>query len=94
MLTTVNNDVTVFASATAKLTERTLPPPEFSQSYDVLVLGAGNSAMAAAITARRAGASVLMLESANKDLRGGNSRHVRNIRYTHKAATDYVTGAS
>lgn len=93
MLTTVNNDVTVIAPAGTKLTEQMLPPPEFSQSYDVLVLGAGNAAMAAAITARRTGASVLMVESANKDLRGGNSRHVRNIRYTHKAATDYVTGA-
>ena len=48
--------------------------------------------MAAAITARRQGASVLMLESATRDIRGGNSRHVRNIRYTHKGATDYVTG--
>lgn len=67
--------------------------PELSNPHDVLVLGAGNAAMAAAITARRMGASVLMIESANKDLRGGNSRHVRNIRYTHKAATDYVTGA-
>ncbi len=65
----------------------------FSTSYDVLVIGAGNAAMAAALTARRSGVSVLMLESANKDLRGGNSRHVRNIRYAHNAATDYVTGA-
>lgn len=70
----------------------TVTPPEFSKSYDVLVLGAGNAAMSAAITARRLGASVLMIESADRDLRGGNSRHVRNIRYAHKAATDYVTG--
>ncbi len=69
-----------------------MPPEAFTQSHDVLILGAGNAAMSAALTARRMGASVLMIESANKDLRGGNSRHVRNIRYTHKAATDYVTG--
>lgn len=93
MLTGVKSDVTVNAPASTNVTEHILPPPEFSRSYDVLVLGAGNAAMAAAITARRAGASVLMVESANKDLRGGNSRHVRNIRYTHKGATDYVTGA-
>lgn len=93
MLTRVKTDVTVVALAVIDTAELELPPPEFSKSYDVLVLGAGNAAMAAAITARRAGASVLMIESANRDLRGGNSRHVRNIRYTHKGATDYVTGA-
>ena len=92
MLTGVKTDVTIIAPVMILVTEHKLPPPEFSRSYDVLVLGAGNAAMAAALTARRAGASVLMVESANKDLRGGNSRHVRNIRYTHKAATDYVTG--
>ena len=70
-----------------------MPPIAFSKPYDVLVLGAGNAAMSAALTARRLGASVLMIESANRDLRGGNSRHVRNIRYAHNAATDYVTGA-
>ena len=65
---------------------------DLSQSFDVLVIGAGNAALCAAITARRAGAGVLILESAPRDFRGGNSRHTRNIRYAHKAATDYVTG--
>jgi tricarballylate dehydrogenase len=60
---------------------------------DVLVVGGGNAALCAAITARRAGARVLLLESAIKDFRGGNSRHTRDIRYLHRAATDYVTGA-
>ena len=61
--------------------------------FDVLVVGGGNAGMCAAITARRAGARVLVLESAIKDFRGGNSRHTRDIRYMHRAATDYVTGA-
>ena len=74
-------------------TEFQLPPTAFLEPHDVLILGAGNAAMSAAITARKMGASVLMIESADKDLRGGNSRHVRNIRYSHNAATDYVTGA-
>ena len=59
---------------------------------DVLVIGGGNAALCAAIMARRAGAKVLLLESATKDFRGGNSRHTRDIRYMHRAATDYVTG--
>jgi tricarballylate dehydrogenase len=59
---------------------------------DVLVIGGGNAALCAAITARRAGARVLVLESAIKDFRGGNSRHTRDIRYMHRAATAYVTG--
>jgi tricarballylate dehydrogenase len=63
-----------------------------SQQYDVLVIGAGNAALCAAITARLAGARVLILEAAPKHYRGGNSRHTRNVRYAHKAATDYVTG--
>ena len=61
--------------------------------YDVLVVGGGNAALCAAITARRAGATVLILESATKDFRGGNSRHTRDIRYMHRAATEFVTGA-
>jgi tricarballylate dehydrogenase len=64
-----------------------------TQSYDVLVVGGGNAGLCAAITARRAGARVLVLESATKDFRGGNSRHTRDIRYMHRAATDFVTGA-
>ena len=63
------------------------------EKVDVLVVGGGGAAMAAAITARERGASVLVLEAAPKDFRGGNTRHVRNIRYAHNAATDFVTGA-
>jgi tricarballylate dehydrogenase len=64
-----------------------------AQRCDVLVIGGGNAGLCAALTARRAGARVLVLESATKDFRGGNSRHTRDIRYMHPTATEYVTGA-
>jgi tricarballylate dehydrogenase len=65
---------------------------DLSQNYDVLVIGAGNAALCAAITARHNGARVLVLEWAPRHFRGGNSRHTRNIRYAHNEANDFVTG--
>ena len=67
--------------------------PTLNHSYDVLIAGGGNAALCAAITARRAGARVILLESATRDFRGGNSRHTRDIRYMHRAATGFVTAA-
>ena len=58
----------------------------------MLVIGGGNAALCAAISARRAGASVLVLEGAPKFYRGGNTRHTRNMRCAHDAATDILTG--
>ena len=63
-----------------------------SQTFDVLVVGGGNAALCAAMTAREAGATVLLLESAPKEFRGGNSRHTRNLRYLHERGNDYLTG--
>lgn len=60
--------------------------------YDVLVIGGGNAALCAAIAARRNGASVLVLEGAPKFYRGGNTRHTRNMRCAHDAATEILTG--
>ncbi|MDE2198325.1 MAG: FAD-dependent tricarballylate dehydrogenase TcuA [Rhodospirillales bacterium] len=61
--------------------------------YDVLVVGGGNAALCAAITARQAGASVLLVEHAPRAMRGGNSRHTRNLRAMHAAPTGVLTGA-
>src|SRR6202051_153348 len=65
---------------------------DLARKYDVLVIGGGNAALCAAISARRAGASVLVLEGAPKFYRGGNTRHTRNMRCAHDAATDILTG--
>ena len=66
---------------------------DLSRSYDVLVVGGGNAALCAAITAREAGASVLLLEHAPRAMRGGNSRHTRNLRAMHTAPTSVLTEA-
>lgn len=50
---------------------------------DVLVIGGGNAALCAAMTAAEAGAKVQILEAAPKAYRGGNSRHTRNFRCMH-----------
>ena len=60
--------------------------------YDVAVIGGGNAALCAAISARRAGARVVVLERAPRDFRGGNSRHTRNFRCLHTSPGQYLTG--
>jgi tricarballylate dehydrogenase len=60
-------------------------------TYDVLIAGGGNAALCAAITSAERGARVLIAEAAPKPLRGGNSRHTRNLRTAHEAPTDVLT---
>jgi tricarballylate dehydrogenase len=52
-------------------------------TWDVAVVGGGNAALCAAITAREAGAHVVLLEASPRSFRGGNSRHTRNLRAMH-----------
>jgi tricarballylate dehydrogenase len=59
--------------------------------FDVAVIGGGNAGLAAALTARRLGAEVVVLERAPRELRGGNSRHTRNLRCAHAAPTAFLT---
>lgn len=74
------------------MTHRSQPKIDLSQTFDVLVVGGGNAALCAAMTAQEAGAKVLLLESAPKEFRGGNSRHTRNLRYLHARGNKYLTG--
>lgn len=60
---------------------------------DVLIVGGGNAALCAALMAREAGASVLMLEASPKEWRGGNSQHTRNLRCMHDAPQDVLIEA-
>ena len=61
--------------------------------HDVLVIGGGNAALCAALMAREAGARVLLLESAPREWRGGNSAHTRNLRCMHDAPQDVLVEA-
>ena len=60
---------------------------------DVLVIGAGNAGLCAALMAREAGARVLLLEAAPRPWRGGNSAHTRNLRCMHDAPQDVLVEA-
>jgi tricarballylate dehydrogenase len=66
---------------------------DLSRTFDVLVAGGGNAGLCAALEARAAGASVLVLEAAPRAWRGGNSRHTRNLRCMHEAPTEVLTDA-
>ena len=61
--------------------------------WDLIVVGGGNAALCAAIEAAEKGARVLMLESAPKAYRGGNSRHTRNFRCMHQGPLSVLTDA-
>ena len=61
--------------------------------HDIAIIGGGNAALCAAITAAEAGAKVIILEAAPKEYRGGNSRHTRNFRCKHEAPLSVLVDA-
>ena len=60
-------------------------------NFDIVIVGGGNAALCAAITAAENGAKVLILEAAPKPYRGGNSRHTRNFRCLHREPLSVLT---
>lgn len=63
----------------------------FEKIWDIVVIGGGNAGVCAAITAAERGCSVLVIETAPRDFRGGNTRHTRNLRSVHDEPTDVMS---
>jgi tricarballylate dehydrogenase len=62
---------------------------EIAKETDVIVVGAGNAAMCAALSARESGANVVVLEKAPKEERGGNTRYTYGaIRFAYDGVED------
>ncbi|HYY99916.1 MAG TPA: FAD-dependent oxidoreductase, partial [Candidatus Binatia bacterium] len=61
-----------------------------AHEVDVVVVGAGNAALVAALTAHEAGARVLVLEAAPEVERGGNSRFSGGIFRTAHDGLDHL----
>jgi tricarballylate dehydrogenase len=60
-----------------------------AQTWDVVVVGAGNAAICAALSATEQGAKVLVIEKASVDERGGNSLFTAGgFRFVHDGLTD------
>jgi tricarballylate dehydrogenase len=65
---------------------------DLSQTFDVVIAGGGNAALCAAISAARAGRSVIVIEGAPEFYRGGNTRHTRNVRVAQDGSAPTMTG--
>jgi tricarballylate dehydrogenase len=72
-------------AAAAAPSAPTLPatPDWAGTTWDLVVAGGGNAAVSAAMAADDRGARVLILERSPLHMRGGNTRHTRNIRCVH-----------
>lgn len=64
-----------------------------TKTFDIIVVGGGNAALCAAISAKEENRNlkVALLESSPQKWRGGNSQHTRNLRSMHDMPTDVLT---
>jgi tricarballylate dehydrogenase len=63
--------------------------PQFRARYDVVVVGGGNAALCAAMSAADAGATVALLECAPESERGGNSSYTAGaMRFVYESIGD------
>ena len=62
-----------------------------ANTADIIVIGAGNAALCAALAAREAGRSVVVLEKAPEPMRGGNTYFTGGaIRFSYKGIDEVV----
>lgn len=62
-----------------------------SEEWDVIVVGSGNAALCAALAAREAGVSVLVLEKAERALAGGNTQYTAGaMRFVYNRRDDLL----
>ncbi len=65
------------------------PSSRMTRKADIVVIGAGNAALCAALAARQSGAEVLILERAPENARGGNSRFTAGaMRFVYEGVDD------
>ena len=59
--------------------------------WDVLIVGSGNAALCAGIAACERGATVLMIEKANRNMAGGNTKYTAGaMRFAYETSEDLL----
>ena len=59
---------------------------------NIIIVGSGNAAMSAGIAALEAGANVLMLEKADEELAGGNTKYTAGaMRFAYNGSDELIT---
>ena len=59
-----------------------------TKNYDVIIVGGGNAALCAALSAQEEGAKVVLLERAPESERGGNSSFAETMRFVYNGVND------